>query len=84
MDLTGMIRATCAAALLGTAPLWLAGQFVDASAGSGLDFQLVSGEPEKPYIIESMTGGVGFVDYDEDGWIDIYLVKRKHSRSHCP
>lgn len=49
-------------------------QFVDASARSGLDFRLVSGSPEKPYILESMTGGVGFIDYDNDGWIDIYLV----------
>lgn len=47
---------------------------VDASGRSGLDFRLVSGSPEKPYILESMTGGVGFIDYDDDGWIDIYLV----------
>lgn len=48
--------------------------FVDVSARSGLDFRLVSGSPEKPYILESMTGGVGFIDYDNDGWIDVYLV----------
>ena len=49
-------------------------QFQDASAGSGLGSELVSGSEEKPYILESMTGGVAFVDYDDDGWIDIYLV----------
>ena len=49
-------------------------QFRDASAGSGLSFKLVSGSAGKPYILESMTGGVAFVDYDDDGWIDIYLV----------
>lgn len=48
--------------------------FVDVSARSGLDFRLVSGSPEKPYILESMAGGVGFIDYDNDGWIDVYLV----------
>lgn len=48
--------------------------FRDVSAGSGLEFELVSGSAEKPYILESMAGGVGFVDYDNDGWIDIYLV----------
>ena len=48
--------------------------FVDVSARSGLEFHLVSGSPEKPYILESMTGGVGFIDYDDDGWLDIYLV----------
>ena len=49
-------------------------QFDDVSTRSGLDFELVSGTPEKPYILESMAGGVGFIDYDDDGWIDIYLV----------
>lgn len=48
--------------------------FVDVSARSGLDFRLVSGSPEKPYILESMSGGVGFIDYDNDSWLDIYLV----------
>ena len=49
-------------------------QFEDISASSGLDSELVSGSRGKPYILESMAGGVGFVDYDDDGWIDIYLV----------
>ena len=49
-------------------------KFEDVSARSGLDFRLASGTPEKPYILESMTGGVGFIDFDDDGWIDIYLV----------
>ena len=49
-------------------------QFRDVSAESGLEFELVSGTAEKPYILESMTGGVAFFDYDEDGWIDVYLV----------
>ena len=49
-------------------------QFSDVSATSELDFMLVSGSPGKPYILESMAGGVGFVDADGDGWIDVYLV----------
>ena len=49
-------------------------QFRDASAESGLSRKLVSGAADKPYILESMAGGVAFVDFDDDGWIDIYLV----------
>ena len=56
------------------APGQAVAQFDDVSTPSGLDFKLVSGTPEKPYILESMAGGVGFIDYDDDGWIDIYLV----------
>ena len=51
-----------------------AAQYEDVSAESGLNSILVSGSPEKPYILESMAGGVGFIDFDDDGWIDIYLV----------
>jgi hypothetical protein len=30
--------------------------------------------PEKKYIVESMSGGVLLVDYDRDGWLDIYFT----------
>lgn len=70
------VRCLPLAALLPTVFLALTanGQFQDVSPGSGLDFTLVSGSAGKPYILESMTGGAAFLDYDDDGWIDIYLV----------
>jgi hypothetical protein len=30
--------------------------------------------PEKRYLIESMSGGVLLLDYDQDGWLDIYFT----------
>jgi hypothetical protein len=30
--------------------------------------------PEKKYIVESMSGGVLLIDYDRDGWLDIYFT----------
>ena len=38
--------------------------FRDVAKESGIDFKLVSGRPEKHYIIESMTGGVALFDYN--------------------
>jgi hypothetical protein len=32
------------------------------------------GEPEKQFILETNGSGVGLLDYDNDGWLDIYLV----------
>ena len=32
------------------------------------------GEPDKRYILETNGSGVGLIDYDNDGWLDIYLV----------
>ena len=32
------------------------------------------GSPEKKYIIETNGSGVALLDYDNDGWLDIYLV----------
>ncbi len=32
------------------------------------------GTPEKPFIIDTDGSGVALLDYDNDGWLDIYLV----------
>jgi len=37
-------------------------------------WQHVMGTPEKQFIIEAVGSGVGLLDYDNDGWLDIYLV----------
>src|SRR5436305_4091926 len=34
----------------------------------------VMGTPEKQFIIETVGSGVALLDYDNDGWLDIYLV----------
>ena len=48
-------------------------RFTDITASAGITFKHVA-SPEKKYIVESMSGGVAFFDYDNDGDLDIYLV----------
>ncbi len=49
--------------------------FEDISQSSGLaSWRHTVGTPEKHYIIETIGSGVALLDYDHDGWLDIYLV----------
>jgi hypothetical protein len=48
-------------------------QLEDVTDKSGINFQHIS-SPEKKYIVESMSGGVLLIDYDRDGWPDIYFT----------
>jgi hypothetical protein len=51
-------------------------RFVDVTAASGITFRHVSGrEDEKRFIFEAKGGGIGALDYDDDGWIDLYVVQ---------
>jgi hypothetical protein len=48
-------------------------QLVDITASSGITFEHLS-SPGQKYIVESMSGGVALIDYDRDGWPDIYFT----------
>lgn len=49
--------------------------FQDVAEKAGLaKWHHLMGTPEKSYIIETVGSGVGLIDYDNDGWLDIYLV----------
>jgi hypothetical protein len=48
-------------------------QLVDITASTGIRFSHLS-SPESKYIVESMSGGVALIDYDGDGWPDIYFT----------
>jgi hypothetical protein len=52
-------------------PAW----FVDVAAKAGITVRNVNGDAEnKKYIVEATGSGVAILDYDRDGWMDIFLV----------
>src|ERR1700756_3289037 len=49
--------------------------FVDVAASAGLRAQVIyGGEEAKKYIIESTGCGCAFIDYDNDGWMDLFVL----------
>src|SRR5690348_7124732 len=90
------ICAACVAALLGTRAAWLLPRpmvsasdniFTEITGSSGIRWRHSSGESSDRLLIEAMGGGVAFVDFDNDGWLDIFLVtggETPHGRSPAP
>src|ERR1700758_4914193 len=63
-------RALLSVSILG---LCLYAQRADIPASTRIHFNHLA-SPDKKYIVESMSGGVALIDYDRDGWPDIYFT----------
>jgi enediyne biosynthesis protein E4 len=49
--------------------------FLDSARQAGLTHVMVSGDAkEKRFLVESVGGGLAILDYDNDGWMDLYIV----------
>src|SRR3989454_10789620 len=49
--------------------------FVDVAHESGLNAKTIyGGEHKNKYLLETTGCGVAFYDYDNDGWLDIFVV----------
>lgn len=78
-------RLVLAAALLGVACMMPAlsvtaasPTFVDVTEESGIRFMHSFGDDEMSNIIESAGSGCAVLDFDGDGWMDIYLVNASY------
>jgi hypothetical protein len=60
-------------------------QFVDVAQQAGLNIPNVwGGIDHKRSIIETKGSGIAFFDYDNDGWLDIYLTNGNRLDAHWP
>ncbi len=50
-------------------------RFTDIALQAGLKNPAIEGHPDRAdYVIEAMGSGVAFLDYDNDGWLDILVL----------
>jgi enediyne biosynthesis protein E4 len=50
-------------------------EFRDDASSAGLRFVFDNGQSPRRQLPEIMSGGVGLLDYDGDGWLDVFVVQ---------
>lgn len=58
--------------------------FVDIAQSAGINFRHENAASSEKYLIETMGSGCGFIDYDQDGLLDLYLVNGASTRVYKP
>ncbi len=58
--------------------------FVDVAPLAGLQFQHDNAATTEKYLVETMGGGCGWIDYDQDGLFDLYLVNSAATKVYNP
>jgi len=72
---------------LAARPFWSTPQavtFVDVARSSGITFQHDNAASPEKYLIETMGSGCGWIDYDQNGLLDLYLVNGAATRQYTP
>lgn len=57
-------------------------KFTDVTKEAGIDFNHVTGAFGEKYMPETIGSGGGFLDYNNDGWPDIFLVNSSFWPGH--
>jgi enediyne biosynthesis protein E4 len=58
--------------------------FVEVTGPAGIDFQHFDSTTSLHYMQETLGSGVGWIDYNNDGWPDLFCVQDGPVRPHAP
>jgi len=59
-------------------------RFTDITKSAGIDFVQDSTQTEEKYYLETMGTGVGWIDFDQDGLLDLYFVQSGATDAYKP
>ena len=59
-------------------------RFVDVAASANINFHHDNAASPEKYLIETMGAGCGWIDYDQNGLLDLYLVNSAATRLYTP
>ena len=59
-------------------------RYVDVASSAGISFQHDNAASPEKYLIETMGSGCGWIDYDQNGLLDLYLVNGASTRLYTP
>ena len=58
--------------------------FLDVAGAAGITFRHDNAASSEKYLIETMGAGCGWIDYNQDGLLDLYLVNGAATRAYRP
>jgi hypothetical protein len=59
-------------------------RFVDIAPSAGITFQHDNAASPEKYLVETMGAGAAWIDYDGDGFLDLYLVNSAVTEAYRP
>src|SRR5437016_8154919 len=59
----------------GSPPISIPVRFTDVARAAGINFKQDATATDQKYYLETMGTGLGWIDYDQDGLMDLYLVQ---------
>ncbi|MGD0922113.1 MAG: CRTAC1 family protein [Terriglobia bacterium] len=65
-------------------PISIPVRFTDIRQAAGITFKQDGTATEEKQYIETMAGGLGWIDYDQDGLLDIYFVQTAGTEWYTP
>jgi hypothetical protein len=80
----GALAIACASAFPSQAPPPIAVTFTDIVPAAGITFVHDNAITSEKYLIESMGSGCAWIDYDQDGLMDLYLVNGAATKAYTP